>query len=195
MCFRSCDPAACGPGGAYGFLAAYEAGTPPVRSVLGYTVEQNMSVLRIDAFQHDGDRAGLGSQGMIYGVDDPEFNQWFGFTDGVAEVRVPRGRYTVMGQLLDSAGPTALFIEGFTSFSYDVDLSTDQEIVLEADKALPVESSTEKKSRPWSLDSTILRELPDRPYPVSTSISVGISIVDGGLDLDLAVLTDHDPDY
>lgn len=189
------DPQAGDPGVYTGVLTAVGEGTPPVRTVLGYTVEQNMSVLRIDAFQHGGERAGLGSQGMIHGVDDPEFNQWFSFTDGVAEVRVPRGRYTVMGQLLDSAGPTALFIEGFTSFSYDVDLNTDQEIVLEADKALPVEISTEKKSRPWSLDSTVLRELPDRPYPVSTSISVGISIVDGGLDLDLAVLTHHDPDY
>lgn len=189
------DPQAGDPGVYTGVLTAAGAGTPPVRTVLGYTVEQNMSVLRIEAFQHGGEPAGLSSQGMIHGVDDPEFNQFFSFTDGVAEVRVPRGRYAVLGQLLDSAGPTALFIEGFTSFSYDVDLNTDQKVVLEADEALPVEIKTEEKSRPWSLDETIMRDLPGRGYQVSTSISTGISIVDGGLDLDLAVLTNHDPDF
>src|SRR5690606_38057677 len=55
------DPQAGDPGVYSGVLTASGAGTPPVRTVLGYTVEQNMSVLRIDAFQHGGYRAGLGS--------------------------------------------------------------------------------------------------------------------------------------
>ncbi len=96
------------------------------------------------------------------------------FVDGVASVRVPLGRYAVLGSLYTAAGPGAPF-EDRALFTRDLDVSSDQTIELDAREGVPLVVETEKKAVPAALDLTLTRRLPDYDYPViiSTGSTVG----------------------
>ncbi|WP_029137646.1 S8 family peptidase [Nakamurella lactea] len=182
------DPQAADPNRFTGALTAARAGFAPVRTVLTFRTEPDMHTLRLEATQHSGAPAAPGSSGMVYGIDDPSINQWFGFTDGVAEVRLPAGRYAVMGQLLNVTSPTARFLDGFTSYTRDVTLDGDKTLVLNGRQGIPVDVRTEKESKEHNVDEGLIRTLPNRQYPVQTYVTTGIGGPEGGLDLDLYVL-------
>ncbi|WP_164743516.1 S8 family serine peptidase [Microbacterium sulfonylureivorans] len=187
------DPHADEPGVYTGALTAGGPGFAPVRTVLAFTAEPDLHTLRIEATQSDGTQVPYGSSGMIYGIDDSQVNQSFSFVDGVAEVRLRPGRYALLGQLLGAVSPTAKFLDSFTSFTRDVDLQADTTIVLDGSQAIPVEIQTEKKAKVNNLDETIVRWLPNRSYPVTTTVTLGISPHDAGLDLDISVLGTEEP--
>jgi hypothetical protein len=187
------DPHADEPGTYTGALTASGAGFASVRTVLAFMAEPDLHTLRIEATQADGTPTPQGSSGMIYGIDDPQLNQSFSFVDGVAQVRLRPGRYALLGQLVGAVSPAAKFLDSFTSFTRDVDLQADTTVVLDAGKAVPVKIKTDKKAKTNNLDETIVRWLPNRSYPVTTTVTLGISPTDAGLDLGISVLGTKEP--
>lgn len=177
-----------------GVLRATGAGFPAVRTVLAFQIDPDMHTLRIEASRLGGRAADNPDAGWIHGIDDPNVNQWFQFTDGVAEVSLPAGRYAVQGQLFDAVSPSAAFFDSIVNFTQDADLTSgDATLVLDGGDAVPVRMETPKKVAPRALGAELVRDLPGRSGPVVTNISVSTGDYVGGMDLDAYVLRDDEP--
>lgn len=183
------DPRADEPDVFAGVLRASGAGFPAVRTVLAFQVDPDMYTLRIEASRLGGLPADNPDAGWVHGIDDPDVNQWFQFVDGVAEVRLPAGRYAVLGQLFDAVSPSAAFFDGVVSFARDADLTAgDATLVLDGGTAVPVRMDPPQKVAPRALSSELVRELPGRVGPVATDVSFSTGDYTGGMDLDAYVL-------
>ncbi|WP_419706694.1 S8 family serine peptidase [Promicromonospora sp. NFX87] len=177
-----------------GVLRASGAGFPAVRTVLAFQVNPDLYTLRIEASRLGGAPANNPDAGWVHGIDDPDVNQWFQFTDGVAEVSLPAGRYAVQGQLFDAVSPSAAFFSDITTFTRDADLTSgDATLVLDGSDAVPVRMETPKKVAPRALSSDVVRDIPGRGGPVATGVSFSIGDYVGGMDLDAYVLRGTDP--
>lgn len=188
------DPRSDEPDVFAGVLRATGAGFPAVRTVLAFQVDPDMYTLRIEANRLGGLPAANPDAGWVHGIDDPNVNQWFQFVDGVAEVRLPAGRYAVQGQLFDAVSPSAAFFGSITNFTRDADLTAgDVTLVLDGGDAVPVRMETPKKVAPRALGAELVRDLPGRVGPVVTNISVSTGDYVGGTDLDVYVLRGEGP--
>ncbi|MFD6446670.1 S8 family peptidase [Promicromonospora sp. NPDC060204] len=188
------DPRSDEPDVFAGVLRATGAGFPAVRTVLAFQSDPDMYTLRIEASRLGGQPAANPDAGWVHGIDDPAVNQWFQFTDGVAEVRLPAGRYAVQGQLFDAVSPSAAFFDGVVSFTRDADLTAgDATLTLDGSTAVPVRMETPKKVAPRALASDLVRDLPGRSGPVTTGTSFSTGDYTGGMDLAAYVLRDGGP--
>lgn len=188
------DPRSDEPDVFAGVLRATGAGFPAVRTVLAFQIDPDMYTLRIEANRLGGLPAANPDAGWVHGIDDPDVNKWFQFTDGVAEVRLPAGRYAVQGQLFDAASPSAAFFDSVASFTGDADLTSgDATLVLNGGDAVPVRMETPRKVAPRALGAEVVRDLPGRSGPVVTNISASTGDYVGGVDLDAYVLRGEGP--
>jgi subtilisin family serine protease len=187
------DPQADEPDVFAGVLSATGPGFPPVRTVMAFQVNPDMYTLRIEATRRGGLPAANPDSGWIYGIDDPDVNQWFQLTDGVAEVRLPVGRYAILGELFDAVSPSAQFFDSVTTFTRDVDLQDDVTVRLDGSTGVPARVDVPKKTVPRAFDESLVRRLPGRSYPVITDVSTQLSDYTGGVDLDAYVLPSDGP--
>jgi subtilisin family serine protease len=187
------DPQADDPGTYTGALTASGPGFAAVRTVLGFTIEPTLETMRIEATQPDGKPVQDGSIATISGIDDPQFSQTVTFVDGAAQVRVPPGRYALLGWLVNASSPTNRFVDGFTTFTRDVDLTADTTVTLDGTKATPVHVTTAKKSKTYNVAETIVRQLPGRSYPVTAEVTMGTGGPSGGVVDELYVLGQNTP--
>src|SRR5690606_42158409 len=118
-----------------------------------FEVEQDMNTLRIEADRFRGTHTNNPESGWIHGIDDPNVNQWFQFTDGVAEVRLPAGRYAVQGQLFDAVSPDADFLDTVVTFAQDADLTTTGATLVLHGEPVRVRAETPRKARPRALSA------------------------------------------
>lgn len=165
------DPHADDPDLYTGVVTAAGAGFPPVRTVLGFQVEPDMSTLHIEATAPDGSTP-LVSSGTAYGIDDPAFAKSFTIKNGVADVRLPRGRFALIGTLADG-DPEARYIDSLTMFTNDVDMATDVTLELDGTRATRLVVETEKRAETTNFDQTLLRRLPGWTNPVSFTHTMG----------------------
>lgn len=187
------DPQADDPDFYTGVVTAAGPGFSPVRTVLGFQVETNLATLHLEALQPDGSPVASSSSAMLYGIDDPTFAKYFAIVDGKADLRVPLGRYAVLGAL-ENNKPGAALVSGSTLFTRDIDLTElgDHTVTIDGSKAKRVSIDTEKKAQPTNFEQILSRVLPGRTYPV-TQGSMGSAIVSsGGLPEEVYVLAEGD---
>jgi subtilisin family serine protease len=165
------DPRVDDPDFYTGVVTAAGPGFAPVRTVLGYQVETDMASVHLEALQPDGALVRGSSYATLYGIDDPSFARTFSITDGKADVRVPTGRYAILGALYNSE-PDAVLISGSTLFTRDLDLTVpgDHAVVLDGTKAMPVTIATERKTQVTNAEQVLKRTLPGRSWPVVQSV-------------------------
>lgn len=186
------DPHADDPDVYAGQLTAAGSGIPAVRTVLAFQVNPDMFTLRVEATRRSGAPAGNPDAVTIHGIDDPNVYQWAQFVDGVAQVRLPAGRYALMGQLFDGP-PGGQYFDSVTSFTRDADLHSDVTLHLDGSTAIPARVDTDKKVKPHALDLGLVRHLPGAPYPLVHDITGTTGDYVGGLDFEPYVLPTDEP--
>lgn len=185
------DPHADDPDVYQGELLASGPGFQPIRTVLAFGSEPDMFTLRFEGTQQNGLPAVGPSHLVLHGLDDTRYYKWVNFEDGVASVRVPLGRYAVLGELFTAAGPGAPFVDQAV-FTTDLDVSADQEIVLDARDGIPLEVETDKKTTPAALEVSLTRRLPEYDYPIGISVGGSVGGPVAGIDDGLSVLPADD---
>lgn len=181
------DPHADDPDVYQGELLASGPGFQPIRTVLAFGSEPDLFTLRFEGTQQNGKPAVNPSALILHGLDDTRYFKWVEFKDGVASVRVPLGRYAVVGDLYTAEGPGAAF-EDRAVFTTDLDVSADQKIVLDAREAVPVEVETEEKAITRSVNLTLTRKLPDYDYPIRISVGGSAGGMSAGIEDSLSLL-------
>ncbi|MFK4835513.1 S8 family serine peptidase [Microbacterium sp. ZW T2_14] len=185
------DPRVDDPDFYTGVVTAAGPGFPPVRTVLGYQVETDMASLHLQALQPDGVLVRGQSYATLYGLDDPSFQQSFTISGGTADVRVPVGRYAILGTLINTE-PGAALISGSTLFTRDLDLTAPGEypVVIDGTKAKPVTITTEKKSQVTNFEQVLKRALPGRSWEVTQATSGSAYISSPGVPDEVYLLAE-----
>ncbi|MBW9109249.1 S8 family serine peptidase [Microbacterium ureisolvens] len=176
------DPHADDPDFYTGTVTAAGAGFSAVRTVIGFQIEPNMATVHLTATQPDGLPVESASIATFYGIDDPSYEKFVQIKGGKADVRLPLGRYAILGTLINNR-PGAALISGTTLFTLDVDLPELGEYPVEIDgtRALPVTVDTEKKAQVTNYEQVLARTLPGRWGPVRQTTANSAIISQGGL--------------
>ncbi|QKJ20762.1 S8 family serine peptidase [Microbacterium hominis] len=187
------DPTLDDPDFYTGVVTAAGAGFVPVRTVLGFQVEADMAALHLEALQPDGALVRGSSYATLYNIDDPSIVRTVVISGGKADVRVPIGRYAILGALYNSA-PDALIIDGSTLFTRDLDLTEPgrHDVVIDGTKAMPVSISTEKQAQVTNFDQVLKRTLPGWSWPVTQSTFANSIISSPGVADEIYVFTEGD---
>jgi hypothetical protein len=165
-----------------GVVTAVGEGFPAVRTVVGFQIEPNMASLHLSATQPDGLPVESTSVATLYGIDDPSYEKFVVIKGGKADVRVPLGRYAILGALMNNK-PGAALLSGSTLFTLDVDLRNlgEYSVAIDGTKALPVTVDTEKKAQVTNYQQVLARTLPGRWGPVEQTTTGNAIISQGGV--------------
>ena len=185
------DPRVGDPGFYTGTVTAAGPGFAPVRTVMGWQVEQNLANVHFEALQPDGTPVISASYATLYNLDDPSMIHSATFVQGKADVRLPLGRYAILG-VLENSEPGAELISGATLFTRDLEVTEagDQTVVIDATKALPVTVDTEKKAQVTNIEQVLKRTLPGWGWPVQQATSFSTIVTRPGLPEQLYVLAE-----
>lgn len=185
------DPRVDDPGFYTGTVTAAGPGFAPVRTVMGWQVEQNLAHLHFEALQPDGTPVISASYATLYNLDDPSMIESVTLVQGKADVRLPLGRYAILG-VLENSEPGAELISGATLFTRDIEVTEvgDQTVVIDATKALPVTVDTEKKAQVTNIEQVLKRTLPGWGWPVQQATSFSTIVTRPGLPQQLYVLAE-----